>query len=63
VALGTDAWDENLSRGVQASRELKAAHLMLGLRVRAARRDGRTWVAIALALGITEQAARRRYGE
>jgi hypothetical protein len=61
VALRTDEWDEHLSLIVQASRTAKVADLRLQWQVQAARRAGRTWAAIGVALGISEQAARERF--
>jgi hypothetical protein len=62
VALVSDEWDENVSRIVQANRVSKVAELRLRSSVHRARRAGRSWTTIAVALGISEQEAEERFG-
>ncbi len=55
-------WDRDLTLVRVASRELSEAELSLRHRVSVARRNGHSWSAIGLVLGISEEAARDRFG-
>lgn len=57
-----EEWDRDLTLVRVASRELHVAELGLRHQVAAARRSGHSWAAIALVLGISEQAARQEFG-
>ncbi len=57
-----DEWDENVNHVVTANRELVEAEIRLRRQVAEARRAGRSWAAIAFALGVTEKTAEQRFG-
>jgi hypothetical protein len=57
-----DDWDENISAVVEANRRLSRAHAHLRRKVHVARNAGRSWTAIAMALGVSKQAAQQRFG-
>jgi hypothetical protein len=62
VALASDEWDENVSRIVQANRDSRVAELRLRSSVYRAHQAGRSWITIAVALGLSEQEAEERFG-
>jgi hypothetical protein len=62
VVFASDEWDENVSRVVQANRDSRVAELRLRHSVNLARRAGRSWTTIAVALGISEHEAEERFG-
>jgi len=57
-----EEWDKDLTLVKVAHRELSMAELNLRHRVAVARRNGHSWAAIGLMLGITRQAAQQRFG-
>jgi hypothetical protein len=56
-------WDKDLTLVRAASRDVNVAELNLRHQVGVARRNGHSWAAIGLVLGITEQAAQERFGQ
>lgn len=62
MALASDEWDENISRIVLANRDSRVAELRLRSSVHRARRAGRSWTTIAVALGLSEQETEERFG-
>jgi hypothetical protein len=76
AAADAEAWLDSLDPGTtpfedasdlrrvgEAARSLAESAGEVEAAVVAARRNGRSWGLIALALGISRQAARQRYGE
>lgn len=57
-----EEWDKDLTLVRAASRELAVAELSLRHQVGVARRSGHSWAAIGFVLGITEEAAREKFG-
>lgn len=57
-----EEWDKDLTLVRAAARELGVAEMSLRHQVGVARRSGHSWSAIGLVLGITEEAARDRFG-
>jgi hypothetical protein len=58
-----EEWDQELTLLRAASRDLTVAGVNLRHRVDVARRQGHSWAAIGVVLGITEQAAKDRFGQ
>jgi hypothetical protein len=57
-----EEWDRELTLVRSAAREVNVAEVSLRHQVGVARRSGHSWSAIGVVLGITEQAARDRFG-
>jgi hypothetical protein len=57
-----EEWDRDLTLVREAAGKVNVAELSLRHKVGVARRRGHSWSAIGLVLGITEQAARDRFG-
>jgi hypothetical protein len=58
----SEAWDRSLTLVRAADRERSEAEARLAWRVGAARRDGHSWRAIGLVLGVSAQAAETQFG-
>jgi hypothetical protein len=57
-----EEWDRDLTLVRAAARDVHAAEISLRHQVGVARRRGHSWSAIGLVLGVSEQAARDRFG-
>jgi hypothetical protein len=57
-----EEWDRDLTLVRDAAREMSVAEMRLRHQVGVARRNGHSWPAIGLVLGISEQDAHDRFG-
>jgi hypothetical protein len=62
MELRFEEWDKDLTLVRAAAREVSVAELSLRHQVGVARRNGHSWAAIGLVLGITGRVARDRFG-
>ena len=57
-----EEWDRDLTLVRAAARDVNTAEISLRHQVGVARRSGHSWSAIGVVLGISEDAARDRFG-
>jgi hypothetical protein len=57
-----EEWDRDLTLVRDAAREMSMAEMRLRHQVGVARRNGHSWPAIGVVLGISEQDAQDRFG-